>query len=505
MGKAVVNGTEISQQINFLKNIPFFSDFDDHELTQFLAVSKWLKVPKKTLIIKEDAVEKVFYILVKGEVSVFKTLSKEDDILELTTLSTGDCFGEMAMVTETRRTAGVMTTKESFILKVDPEIINTSNVFLQLKFYKRFCEIMVSRLDMANRRMAGQKMPEPEIALEPEEKPKPVPVVKARTVVVEKPREPRPVVSVKLPPDELPLMPEKKERLSKVILRKRIEPDHLMAVNPALVKLIGPFLSGDCTNTRQFTDLLYLDPVLSSRVLKIANSSLYRRSCVISSVPHAIISVGINVVQEVVEEAIKNGAGIPLFGRIPELAHNFWQHSVAVGRVAEILKDIIRINISSDVYLAGLLHDLGMLVLDPVEPGFYPQLQRQDHGFENLIKAEIEFVGVDHGTAGGWLGEKTGLPTPYLDVMRFHHEPEKATDNILLVSVVHLANIFVARKGCCVGGQNLRTIDPLTSPAWTLLRREHRPFSEVDIGDFIQRFVEEIDKAWDEIISSVPL
>ncbi|MCK5436363.1 MAG: hypothetical protein KAI90_00040, partial [Desulfobulbaceae bacterium] len=61
---------EQSKQISLLKRIAFFNDFDDHELRQFLSVSKWLKVPEKTLIIKEDTVERIFYILVKGEVSV---------------------------------------------------------------------------------------------------------------------------------------------------------------------------------------------------------------------------------------------------------------------------------------------------------------------------------------------------------------------------------------------------------------------------------------------------
>jgi CRP/FNR family transcriptional regulator/CRP/FNR family cyclic AMP-dependent transcriptional regulator len=140
------------QQVNFLKKISFFQDFDDHELKQLLAVSRWLKVPPGTLIIKEDTMEKVFYILVKGSVSVFITVDQGQTI-ELTTLATGDTFGEMALVSETRRTAGVKTTSEAYILMVEPDILNQASVFLQLKFYRRFCEILVTRLIAANKRM----------------------------------------------------------------------------------------------------------------------------------------------------------------------------------------------------------------------------------------------------------------------------------------------------------------------------------------------------------------
>ena len=155
MSKSSGKELDLEQQIQFLNKISFFANFDTHEIRQFLAVSKWLKVPAGTTIIKEGTVEQVFYILVKGKVSVFKNLGSDGKTLELTTLRPGDCFGEMALVGETKRTAGVKTTKDSFILRVEPNIISTSNVFLQLKFYKRFCEIFVTRLVMANQRMAA--------------------------------------------------------------------------------------------------------------------------------------------------------------------------------------------------------------------------------------------------------------------------------------------------------------------------------------------------------------
>jgi len=124
MSTETIKTVDLEQQVTFLKKIYFFNDFDDHELKQFLSVSKWMVVSDKTLVIEENSIGKGFYVLVHGEVAVFKTNSEDGSTVLLTTLTDGDCFGEMSLVTETKRTAGIITTRNSFILMVNQEIIN---------------------------------------------------------------------------------------------------------------------------------------------------------------------------------------------------------------------------------------------------------------------------------------------------------------------------------------------------------------------------------------------
>ncbi|MBW1791182.1 MAG: cyclic nucleotide-binding domain-containing protein, partial [Deltaproteobacteria bacterium] len=140
-------------QARFLKKINFFQDFDDNELKQLISVSRWLKVVPGTLIIKEDATERVLYILVKGTVSVFMTVNNKGETKELTRLYTGATFGEMAFVSEAKRTAGVEAVDECYLLRVEPDILGSASVFLQLKFYRRFCEILVGRLIATNKKV----------------------------------------------------------------------------------------------------------------------------------------------------------------------------------------------------------------------------------------------------------------------------------------------------------------------------------------------------------------
>jgi len=88
-----------------------------------------------------------------------------------------------------------------------------------------------------------------------------------------------------------------------------------------------------------------------------------------------MITMGIKHLQELVAgELTKVVDEDKIFGGFSQLSSSFWHHSVVVARIAELLKDTIRINIPDDVYLAGLFHDFGILALDQQQPLFYPQL-----------------------------------------------------------------------------------------------------------------------------------
>ena len=502
------HSTTLDQQINFLKKISFFQNFDDHELKQLLAVSRWLKVPTGTLIIKEDTLEKVFYILVKGNVSVFITV-EDGKRVELTCLTTGATFGEMALISETRRTAGVITTSESYILMVEPDILNQASVFLQLKFYRRFCEILVTRLIAANKRMGDLSASNVAAATAAAEQSPPAPPSRPPAPPVKKTMAaPAPPAANKLQTvkpgkeidiSKLPPAP-KIMAVAKEKIKRRIQSNLELAVNPAAAARLSSFLVGDCDDTRKFAELISCDPVLSAKVIQQANSSFYRRSSAVNSVPHAMVTMGIKSVQEVVaKETAKVVMGGELFGGFAQLADGFWLHAAAVGRIAELLKDTIRLNISEDVYLAGLFHDLGKLALDRQQPLFYPQQLRPDFVNKDICAAEHEYIGIDHGQAGCWLGEKMGIPQPYLDVMLLHHAPEKARDNSLLIAIIHLADLFAKERGIMMG-RAAASPPPLSSSfGWILLQEQHHPFLDINIDSFIQSFNDELDRMWGEI------
>ncbi|HIJ90187.1 MAG: HDOD domain-containing protein [Desulfobulbaceae bacterium] len=503
---------DLDEQIEFLKKVSFFHGFDDHELKQFLQVSKWLRVPPNTAIIKENTTERAFYILVKGEVRVEKQLSGKAKPILLTTLTTGDCFGEMALVTEIKRTADVVASTESFILRVEPEIVSTSNVFLQLKFYKRFCERLVTRLDLANKRVAGrdgeeanpsilQKVFSGDSPPKGEEKPSRH-QVKPESTIGRSEKEEKARASIPLPP-----MPDKDNRQTPAKLYPRVHPEAVLPVNPAVAAELTAMMKGGAgiDNTRRLADLISLDPVLSCRVIQTANSPFYRRANTVGTVALAMVIVGVKQVQEVLVDTIRAAKSTQAFSGYTSVAKDFWQHAVVVGRIAEMLRDVIRISTSADLYLCGLFHDLGMLALDGMSPNFYPQFVQPSEELQDIAKAEKEYIGVDHGHAGVWLAEGIGLPQPYLDVMRFHHQPEKATTNPIPVALVNLANMFAAMKGASLGKPQVTMQDVLRSFSWALIEEHHRPFQEVNVQQFVNSFSAELDKTWAVITGDILL
>jgi putative nucleotidyltransferase with HDIG domain len=500
------DGLEINQKIKFLKKIDFFENFDNHELRQLLDVTKWLKVRKGEYIIKENTMERVFYILIRGEVSVVKTVDEaKRRAIELTILKSGACFGEMSLVMDVKRTAGVITRNECFVLLVEPEIINSSNVFLQLKFYKRFCEILVSRLIQANEKLANPDKATDlkdfrEIDLPAENTVK----TAEQAPATNKPKPPTPKQkSSNLKQDTvmiLPDLPEKKDRIVKGRLQRRLKEALELPVNPIINAYIQPLIKNKSDNTRLFAEYVHLDPILSCKVLQIANSSYFRRTTPVSTVPHAMITVGINQIQEALEETIEASSRKIAFSGFTQVASLFWRHSVVVARIAAMLTETIRISISSDVYLAGLLHDIGVLGLDCLEPDFYPHLLDKDSEvFQNFLESEMSYIGIDHGQAGAWIGEGIGMPEVYLDVMKMHHSPEKARSNSLTIALVHLADLFAAKHGCGFEYSNGEEIDIIRSFSWVIIQEHHRPFLEVNIPDFINTFNSELESTWSSI------
>lgn len=495
------------QQIEFLKKISFFNDFDDHELRQFLAVSRWLKVPTGTQIIREQTIERLFYILVKGEVSVYKTSEDSGASFELTRLMTGDCFGEISLVMDVKRTAGVKATQSSYLLMVEPDIISTSNVFLQLKFYKRFCEIMASRLIAANEKAAGQEQEEEGETAQEEKRERGLIPPPAREIPAATEIETAPLVlrDGKVDPDKMPPMPKEVDRHGKIRLQRMVSPNRHLPFSPVIGRLLNLFWSTDNSgNTRRLAELISMDPVISARILQVANSSFFRRSSPVVSVPHAMITLGLDHIKVQIKEILEGESDHSYFSGLKQVYRAFWHHSIVVGRIAELLQQVIRVHSPLDLYMAGLLHDIGMLALDPLCPHFYAQSLRKDSEISlRLTLNEQKYIGIDHGTAGAWLGEKMGLPQPFLAVMQHHHDPQRAREHMLPIAIIHLADLFAARRGICLGTPDPETLKPIDSFAWVMLQDQHKPFLDVNIVDFIAEFERELNKNW-KLVSELP-
>jgi putative nucleotidyltransferase with HDIG domain len=194
------------------------------------------------------------------------------------------------------------------------------------------------------------------------------------------------------------------------------------------------------------------DPACTARLLQKANVAFYNSDRAVLSIRRAVMMFGYSTVENI-------AADLPVFPcfhthNSAEMAHinGLWLHSRAVAMLARRIAYDVRQAVETDVaFCAGLLHDLGRIILLHLFPDVYHQLLQQldyDPSFD-LTKAEQEVFHVTHMDAGRWLAETWLFPAPIVRVMASHHNSQ-LTD--ALTTVVILADHLVKRQRLGLAG-----------------------------------------------------
>lgn len=184
------------------------------------------------------------------------------------------------------------------------------------------------------------------------------------------------------------------------------------------------------------------DPALTARILKIANSSFYSVAATVDTVSRAIVVLGDRQVRDL---AIGVCANKELDGLKNDLVPMdvFWAHSIYCGVIAQLLAKGSAASGTESMFIAGLLHDIGQLVMFNRLPELSSEaLQLAMDGPDNLSMDEVErdVFGFDHAMVGGELARAWKLPAMLGACMEFHHRPQNATDFSAEVALIHIAN-----------------------------------------------------------------
>ena len=210
------------------------------------------------------------------------------------------------------------------------------------------------------------------------------------------------------------------------------------------------------------------DPALVSRILRIANSTFYGFPRAITTIPHAVVILGFtNIRNLVLTSSIlaifpsKEGDGY--FDR-----EGFWKHSLACGVTSKLIAKRLGIKNLEEVFIWGLLHDLGKLVLDAYfNEDFTRVVDLVNENEMLIIDAEQQLLGFDHAAVGGIVADKWSLPPALIKVIRFHHNPPQANESMRIVSIVHLADVLCRAIGMGNGGD--RKVPCVNEDSWKLL------------------------------------
>ncbi len=194
----------------------------------------------------------------------------------------------------------------------------------------------------------------------------------------------------------------------------------------------------------ELTKVIKLDPVLSAKVLKLVNSSYFALPNEIVSLEKAVIMLGLNTIKNLALSAatLSQMEGKSLLDNFD--ANGFWKHSLAVGVTAKLIaqKRNIDKKIIEDYFIAGLLHDLGILVEAKIFPEEFQRILLSIESISILDAEEVILDGLSHCSIGKALAEKWALSEELSNVLLGHHAPFDQGEPSELTLSVYLANII---------------------------------------------------------------
>ncbi|MGM0678079.1 MAG: HDOD domain-containing protein [Pseudomonadota bacterium] len=206
------------------------------------------------------------------------------------------------------------------------------------------------------------------------------------------------------------------------------------------------------------------DTALAAKVLRIANSSLYALPGGIHSIQRAISIIGTQQLRDLTLAAtvIRHFEGMPITGIDLE---SFWRHSIGCALLARSLASFRREANVERFYVAGLLHDIGRLVMYMHMPDAMAQvLEAREHSQDLLFREEQRELGFHHAQLGGELLERWQLPAALHEPVRCHHDPNEAQRYPVETAVVHAADSMA--NALRMGSSGERMVPPIDEQAW---------------------------------------
>lgn len=200
------------------------------------------------------------------------------------------------------------------------------------------------------------------------------------------------------------------------------------------------------STARDMHEIIKTDPALSARVLKVVNSPFYGLPGQVASVDRAIVLLGLSAVKN-----IAIAASISRMFRGEQLgaqftARDLWRHSVAVAVGGRLIAKATKFRGPIDeVFLAGLIHDLGLMVERQAFPDKLAEVVEQcTSGGGHFLELETKIVGADHQAFGDGLATKWKFPRNLRAVVGMHHTPERlSTELQMFGSIVRTADVLV--------------------------------------------------------------
>lgn len=207
-----------------------------------------------------------------------------------------------------------------------------------------------------------------------------------------------------------------------------------------LLRLVEACNSQGCT-IKDISRIIDKDPSLCAKVMKMVNSAHYGLPSRVTSIEQALLLLGTDAIKNVAISA----AVFQVFGKAKGNGafklKQFWHHSLLCAIIAELIAKKTSHGSPEEAFLAGLLHDIGKLVLFVNFPAEYTNAVKSCNNKADLPQVEETHLGATHAEVGAWMIEKWHLQSFMADAVLYHHEPvARILDALPLVKIIFVAN-----------------------------------------------------------------
>ncbi len=220
---------------------------------------------------------------------------------------------------------------------------------------------------------------------------------------------------------------------------------------PEVVMHLIRVVDDPATSASEVSRIISRDQSLTTSVLKLVNSPFYGMSRQITTLTQATVILGFTAIRNIaLTAAMFDEFGVSSNEEMPGgySRSGFWEHSIACAIATRCLAGYAAFPDAEQAFIAGLIHDLGKVLLDEyLHEDFVRALRLAEEEKLRIREAEQRIFGTDHTQVGGWLARNWNLPEELVAVIEFHHNPTESTVAPRLAALVHLADIIVRMQG----------------------------------------------------------
>jgi len=249
------------------------------------------------------------------------------------------------------------------------------------------------------------------------------------------------------------------------------------------VSRISTMLNNVNVSSRSLTEAISYDPILTARILRLANSPVYSLQKNVTTLKTAVEVVGMKAIYEI----LIIGLAADSFAREirdSREGQRIWEHSLAVALVSRELGRVLGLRGTEEAFICGLLHDIGKILLLRADFENYSILLAEENEVL-MLNCEMTSYGYTHSQIGSFVANRWSLPDGVCHSILNHHDPSQSGQFAVIAHLINVADMIANANG--FGLRDMRDEAP----------------EETDSTIMLKLTTEQMDIAWANSLDSI--